>query len=211
MSALRAFFLSIIVLCSLRVVPALGQDGRDVLERLKARYEAVPGLVARFEQRTTILDDSEVMTGSIYLRGDSYRLETGTRTIVTDGQTVWVYDPSESQVVVSDYVEDETTFSITGLLSRFDERWRVAGAMAGFESGERTQVVTLDPKDPDDYFTRVVIVVRDGDDMVRRIDVTDASDVTMTFVLSDVQERPLDDDMFRFDAPDGIDVVDLRS
>lgn len=191
------------VLVSMAAVPAAGQSA---LDRVRERYERAAGFEARFEQA----DDEGGMRGTLWLQGEKYRLEAGSRTIVTDGRTVWVHDRSENRVVISDLVEDETTFSIPAFLYRFDERWRVSGTASIVEEGQRVQVVTLLPIDPEDWFTGVTVAVRESDWTVTRISVTDAADATMTFRLGNVVERPLDASLFRLEIPRGVEVVDLR-
>lgn len=191
------------VFASVAAVPVLGQSA---LDRVRERYERSAGLEARFEQA----DEEGGLRGTLWLQGERYRLETGTRTVVTDGKTVWVHDRNENRVVVSDLVEDETTFSIPGFLYRFDERWRVSGAVSAVEEGQRVQIVTLIPVDPDDWFTGVTVAVRERDWTVLRIAVTDAAESTMTFRLRNVVERSLDDSRFRLEIPRGVEVVDLR-
>lgn len=191
------------VFASVAAVPVLGQSA---LDRVRERYERSAGLEARFEQA----DEEGGLRGTLWLQGERYRLETGTRTVVTDGKTVWVHDRNENRVVVSDLVEDETTFSIPGFLYRFDERWRVSGAVSAVEEGQRVQIVTLIPVDPDDWFTGVTVAVRERDWTVLRIAVTDAAESTMTFRLRNVVERSLDDSRFRLEIPRGVEVVNLR-
>ncbi len=191
------------VFASVAAVPVLGQSA---LDRVRERYERSAGLEARFEQA----DEEGGLRGTLWLQGERYRLETGTRTVVTDGKTVWVHDRNENRVVVSDLVEDETTFSIPGFLYRFDERWRVSGAVSAVEEGQRVQIVTLIPVDPDDWFTGVTVAVRERDWTVLRIAVTDAAESTMSFRLRNVVERSLDDSRFRLEIPRGVEVVDLR-
>ncbi len=204
--------LASLLLCLIAAAPAASaQDGEALLGRLRTRFESVRTFRAEFSQRTSspIFDSGEeVIRGTLFVRGDRYRLESRTRTLVNDSKTLWVYDASEQQVLVSDYVEDEYTFSITGFLYRFDERWQ-------FETVERADdgwLLHLLPRNPDDFFRSVAVSMRQSDSMVTSVRVVDANEVTMVFTLDDLVENPpLDDSVFRFDAPDGVEVVDLRS
>jgi chaperone LolA len=204
--------LSIFWLCLLTVAPvASAQDGEALLARLRSRFESVRTFQAQFSQRTLspiFEDGQDTILGTLYVRGEAYRLESGTRTLVNDGTTLWIYDAAESQVLVSDNVEDEYTFSITGFLYRFDERW----TFDSVEKADGAWVLHLSPKNPDDFFRSVAVTMTDSDGTVTRVRVVDANDVTMIFTLDDLVENPpLADTVFRFDAPDGVEVVDLRS
>ena len=51
-----------------------------------------------------------------------------------------------------------------------------------------------------------------GDDLIERVVVLDANEVTMTFDLTDLQlNPPVSDETFRIDPPEGTEVIDLRS
>lgn len=201
-----------LVLC-LPVVPtdAVAQDGEALLARLRDRFESIRTLRASFGQRSTsplFEGSTEALEGTLYVQGEAYRLESGGRTLVNDGRTLWIYDAAERQVIVSDYEEDAYTFSITGFLYRFDERYR-------FDTVERRGdrwVIHLLPRDPDDFFRSVAVTMRDTDALVTEVRVTDANDVTMVFTLADLVENPeLPDGVFRFDPPEGVEIVDLRN
>jgi len=202
---------AVLLACLLAAPSAQAQDGEALLARLRHRFESVKTFRADFSQRSESLlfdEGTDVLRGTLYVRGEAYRLESGTRTLVNDGTTLWIYDEAEQQVLVSDYVEDEYTFSITGFLYRFDERWR-------FDSVERSGadwLLHLAPLNPDDFFRAVAVTMRDSDSMVTRVQVLDANETTMIFTLDNLVENPdLDDPVFRFEAPDGVEVVDLRN
>jgi outer membrane lipoprotein carrier protein len=197
------------VLLLLQPAPTRAQTS-DIVERVLARYAEMETMQARFEQRmiSNLFEDEEVITGSLYMRGAAYRILTGTRTIVTDGETSWIHDAVENQVLVDYQIEDEFTFSVHQFLYAFDERFEVAGVVRTGNSWR----VALSPRDPDDYFRSLELVVRDSDAIITEIQVDDANEVRLQIQLTDIRENPpLSDALFRFEIPPGVDVVDLRS
>ncbi len=201
--------LAAIVLLLLHSVPQARAQS-DIVSRVLDRYAELETLQARFEQTMTsdLFDEVERISGSLYMRGSAYRILTGTRTIVTDGETSWIHDALENQVLIDHQVEDEMSFSVHQFLYDFDERFEVTGTTKVGNSWR----ISLSPRDPDDYFRDLELVVQDADAMITEIRVEDINEVRIQISLSAIAKNPsLDDDLFRFQMPAGVEVVDLRS
>lgn len=184
------------------------QQDDAVLDRLRARYESLDGLRAQFTQRV----DGAAMEGSILLRGDAYRIETADQTLVTDGTTSWVYSKSDRQVLVNDAVADETTFSPADFFTHYPDRFDVRADGSETIDGIRHDRLHLTPKNADAFLQEVTLFVRDTDALPTRVRIVDGNGTTVVFDLREVEVNPrLADDAFRFVAPQGAELVDLRS
>ena len=206
--SVSTLFTAVAVLMTLHLVPQASAQ-TDIVDRVLDRYSSLETLQARFTQTMTsdIFDEDERIRGSIFMRGEAYRILTGTRTIVTDGTTSWIFDAFEKQVLIDNQIEDESTFSVHEFLYAFDERFSVEGSQ---RSGDLWRIA-LTPIDPDDYFQHLELLVRDSDAIIVGLDVDDANEVHLEIRLSEISENPdIEDRMFSFDIPDGADVVDLR-
>ena len=183
------------------------QSSEDVIERLRARYDAMQAMRATFSQTTssTYLDDAEHFEGDILIQGDQYRIEMSNQTIVTNTVVSWVFNKSENQVLINDYELDENTFSLSTFLDEFDSVYDVDS----YTRIGKLDVLTLLPQDPLSLF-RTVKLWADGN-VVVRLNVVDMNDVEMNFELSDIQFNPeLSDQTFIFSVPTGVEVIDLR-
>ncbi len=197
-------------------VPAQARqvDGEQLAAQLAERYESIDAMQTRFVQTATssFMDSDERYSGMLVFTNLAYRITTSNQTIVTDGVTTWVYNSSERQVLVNDYVEDESAFSLTSFLTSFSESYR--STLVGSESlnGVAHQRLDLAPVDDFASFRSVSLWIRSSDMLVTRLVVLDLNDVTMTFELSDLVVNPrLPDDLFSFEVPEGIEVIDLRN
>lgn len=187
---------------------AEAQDGAALLERLRAKYDAIESLRARFTQ--TAGDD--VTQGTLVLRGNQYRIEAASQTLVSDGRTTWAYSESQAQVLVNDYVEDETGFSPTEFFTHYPERHDVALRGSEILGGARHEVLALRPKSADAYLREITLYVRSADALPTRVSVVDGGGTRLTFDLHDIELNPaLGEEDFRFRPPPGVEVVDLRS
>ena len=184
------------------------QAGSDILDRLRDRYETTDALRARFTQT---IGDAQ-MEGTIALRGDAYRIDTGDQVLVTDGTTAWVYSKPDRQVLVNDAVVDETAFSPADFFTNYPDRFDVAVAGAETLGGVRHDRLTLTPKTQDAFLREVTLFVRSADALPTRVVIVDGNGTRVAFDLQNVEINPrLGADTFRFVPPTGTDVVDLRS
>jgi outer membrane lipoprotein carrier protein len=194
-----------------------GQSPDALIRRLEAKYNGGQALQAAFTRTLSQGGQMNSLSGTLTLQGDRYRVETGRQTLVTNGETTWIYTPARGQVLVNDYVEDETAFSPSHFFDGYRERYRVAGVRTAQRDGaERDgaehRVLTLEPKEPGAFFREVTLWMRASDAVITRLTVEDANASTMTFTLRDVSFGvPTSASTFRFDAPQSAEVVDLRS
>lgn len=193
---------------------ARAQDANALFERLQSKYEAIDALQANFQQTMTTpySEREEAFSGTLVFQRDRYRVETGTQTFVTNGSVTWVYLPSENQVLINDYVEDETAFSLNSFFLNYTDRYDIASAEVVQVDGTKHYRMHLTPKSPDTFFTAITIWMRDRDNLVTRMEVTDVNETQMTFQLEDIQLNPvLQADTFTFTPPENAEVIDLRS
>lgn len=198
----------------LQTTAVLAQDAaRQLMEQLRARYQQVETLQASFVQimQTPYADAPDTLRGMLWLQGNRYRVETPYQTVVTDGRTTWVYLHDTRQVLINDYIPDETGFSLNEFLLTYPDRYEVSSGETIRQAGKTYHRLRLRPRQPDALFQEVVLWIRARDFLVTRVDVRDVNDTHMTFVLSDlVLNLPLSTDMFTFRLPKGVEVVDLR-
>jgi chaperone LolA len=193
-------------------VHAQTPDADQLVDRLERKYDGGQTLKAQFTQTTSQNGQMNTLSGTLTLQGDRYRVETNRQTLVTDGETTWTYTPARKQVLVNDYAENETAFSPGRFFDGYQERYRVTNVRTAQRSGTRHRVLTLKPRQGGAFFQKVTLWMRASDAVVTRLVVMDANGSRMTFSLRDVTfGAETTASTFRFDAPQGVEVVDLRS
>lgn len=179
------------------------------MRALRTKYDTMVSLSATFDQTTSsdFMDTDEHYRGQILLSGDAYRIEMPAQTIVTNTQLTWVYNQAENQVLINNYVDDETTFSLSRFLSEFDTAYSVQS----IEETPDGPTVVLTPDDDFSSFLSVQMWIRSSDGVVNRLRVIDVNDVEMIFNLSNIAFNPtVPEHSFRFVTPVGVEEIDLR-
>lgn len=190
------------------------QSGDQIIADLNEVYESMEGLRGEFTQTMTsaFIDAPQQTSGTVSLQGDKYRVEAGDQTIITDGIATWVFTESTGQLLINDYVEDETSFSINNFFLNFDEKYDVEDVASEAHNGEAHHRLSLSPKSDASFFTHVTIWVRKSDSIVTQLVLTDVNETEMTFSLDAIQINPgFTEDTFSFTPPEGTEVIDLRS
>jgi outer membrane lipoprotein carrier protein len=195
------------------IVPAArAGDLEQALERLQQRYEATRTMTARFQQTV----EAPTLKGKLESHGTvafekpnhmRWDYEAPDRQqIIGDGETLWIYQPDDKQVLRAPLSEAFHSSTPVTFLS-------------GLGHLTRDFIATLETSTADSWVLRLVprqdsgigtlrLVVRKPDAAVTEARITDPLGTTTTLALSDEKRNsPLDQALFRFTPPPGVDVV----
>jgi outer membrane lipoprotein carrier protein len=202
------------VLLLARLLSPANDRGEDVLEKVKEKYDAMRDARVTFSQKTTfeLSNVEHAVTGILYMKKENkYRVELDDQTIVTDGETVWKYSPIQRQVLVDRFKADGRTFSPERVLG---------GAPSGFTptvlgtervDKSETIVLKLTARDEDSFVRSMKLWVDDATWLIKKAEYIDAGGTRTEYLVSDFKiDTGLDDARFRYQIPEGVDVVDLR-
>ena len=186
---------------------AAAQSPDAVARELQRRYGRVSSLQANFVQTS----GGQRMNGTLAVRGNAFRLDLDEQTLVTDGRTMWSYTQDDRQVVIQDYDERQVGFSVGQLFTDYLRVFRATGATKATISGVQYDVLSLRPRASGSAVRDATLYVRSSDAVPTRVRVHDRNGGTLQFDVSNVRlNRSLASSLFRFDAPRGTEVVDLR-
>jgi outer membrane lipoprotein carrier protein len=209
----RVHVLAALGLVATVAAPAPAADAlREALARLQARYEATRTFRATFQQTV----ESPTLAGAIESHG-RVAFEKPSRmrwdydppdrqTIVGDGQTLWIYQPDQRQVIKSplgEAFQASTPVTFLGGLGRLDQEFD-----ATLERDEPTRwVLQLVPRN-DRGIGTLTLTVRKSDASVEEAAVRDPLGTVTRIRFTDEQRNvPLAPALFQFTPPPGVDVV----
>lgn len=204
--------LAIVFLSIVFVSMARADDA--ALQRLGTQLDALKSLQAQFVQTVSDEKGSVLQTSQGTLavkRGNRLRWETTAPfayLIVTDGSVLWRYDRDLEQATrqkFSGELADTPALILSGDMARIRANYDVSR-----EQGSRGEYFRLVPKQKNALFHSLTLQFAGGtiSQLVLQDNLDQRTDIRFNAV---VNNPALPDALFRFDPPQGVDVVDDES
>lgn len=199
--------------------PARAITGGEVIERMQRSFDKAKTFSARFEKRFhwAVLDRQLVRRGRLYTRRPGQfrvEMEDGDL-VVADGQAIWAHSRDNEQVVVSAY--DGELRTPWEILVEYADSFAPVAMEETEIDGRDCYLVTLQPRPDAAYMaggsqvTRMRIWVDEDKWHLLQVEQLEANDDVRTYVLKDHRiNKKLDERLFRFEPPDGVEVIDRR-
>lgn len=128
---------------------------------------------------------------------------------VTDGATLWHYEPDLDQVTIDTFDDNEVDRVPAMLLNGDADTIREAYDVSSTNMGGELVRFVLIPRNPDRLFERLSVTFRGA--VLEEMQFEDSLGQQTSLGFHEVNRNvPLDASNFRFTPPDGIDVIDNR-
>ena len=186
------------------------QSGNDILKKIQNKFKSINNFNADFTQ--TISDPEGQQNGKLsgkffYKRKNKFAVELKSGSIISDGTTVWNYDARLKRVVISNFSDEPTSFSLERYIFDYPALCKVK--YVGNEKG-KDEIIELVPKENYIDFKSAKIW-KSSDDMISRMEIIDLADAKYGFQLSAIKvDQDIADSKFSFTPPKGIKIIDLR-
>lgn len=125
--------------------------------------------------------------------------------IVTDGETVEVYDPDLEQVTIhnlDDRVQSTPALLLSGEVGNLQETYKVSGRRIG----DNTDEFTLEPRSPDSLFTSLRLTFYKGELQEMRMQDSLGQLSVLSFDRIRLNE-PVEAGAFSLEYPEGVDII----
>ena len=181
----------------------------DPMGELQSRLSQVNVLSADFSQTVTAAGGKNVQQGSGKLqikRPNLFRMDTKSpheTQIISDGKTLWYYDPFVQQVTAQ-WVKDAVNNTPFVLLTSDDKsHW------AQYDVSQQADSFTLKPKAKNSSIKQFDIRV-DANGVLKNFSTTEKDGQTNLYVLRNITNQALPDNLFQFAVPKGVELDDQR-
>ena len=198
------------LLASSAAVASEPTTAAEAVAAVEAKYADVDAIQAQFTQtvRNPMFGD-DVQSGTVTLARPTkmhWSFGDGEREFVTNGSTMWIYTKADNQVIQYDSFTPAAggAESLLTSLDNIDELFNVTLVSTS------PTVLDLTPKEEGQF--KSVQLVLDADLMVDTVTIVDPYDST-TLIDFDamVLNAPTTDSTFRFEIPEGANVVNAGS
>jgi outer membrane lipoprotein carrier protein len=214
----RAFVGSIaFILFNLIFIPgASAASGQAVLTEIQTRYENTNDLEANFLQEYIgkVMRQPNRGEGKVYFKKKGmmrwdYRIPN--QQLISDGQTLWYYQPEEKQVVISDVSKTLKEFGFLAGEGDLRRDFELLDMDQSISEKEDHFVLELVPKEPYAALSKLTLTVDKKTYYVVQTDIFDGlGNVTRTRFTDIKTNSELPNSFFYFTIPPGVEVLKMR-
>jgi outer membrane lipoprotein carrier protein len=187
-----------------------------ILAGLEAHY-AHSGLTARFTQTSTLeaMDITDTAEGRLWVqRPGMMRWEYTAperQIIVSDGTRLWIYRPQDRQVMVGDAPDFFGGGKGAGFLADIGQLRRQFDISLTPESADSRRGLTLVPHQTKPDLVRIELEIAPSEDTIEAVTTFNAYGDKTRIVLHDVVfHDSLDAALFRFEIPEGVEIIQME-
>lgn len=208
------------ILFGLVFVPvAFGVTGESVLSEIQSRYEHTKDIEADFVQEyiSKMMKQPQKGEGKVsfkkkgMMRWD-YRIPN--QKFISNGQTLWFYQPDENQVFVSDVskvIKEKTPLAFLAGEGNLSRDFNLVNFNESVSQKEDHYVIELVPKEPQATLSKLGLTVDKKTYYILQVDVFDAlGNVTRTRFIDIKTNVDLPNSFFEFAIPSGADVLKMQ-
>lgn len=186
-----------------------------LLDEVSKTYKSYTAIEAGFTLSTTNPQQNKTtnQNGTVYLKGEKYKLILGKQEIICDKQSVWTILKDINEVQINDYEPNKEDITPSNMFTIYQNDFNYM--MNGEELVDKANcsIVDLMPKDKNKTFFKVRIWIHKNAKYIKRMKVFDKNGNTYTYTVNTFNPKStIDDNFFKFDASKypGVHIEDLR-
>ena len=211
---------SVLMLFNLILIPAaFGAAGQVVLAEIQKRYETTNDFEASFVQEYIgkVMKSLQRGEGKVYFKKKGMMLwdyRVPNQKLISNGQTLWYYQPEEKQVFVSDIskvIKEKTPLAFLAGEGELTQEFNLINFGESASQKDETFVLDLVPKEPQPALSKLTLTVNKKTFYVVQADVVDGlGNVTRTRFIDIKTNMNLPSFLFQFSIPSGVEVLKMQ-
>lgn len=186
-----------------------------IVDRLQKNYDATVDFIADFQQETEVktLNRKLKASGKLYFKRPGKMLwryeEPKGQFVLADGKNLYFYQPEQDQVIKSPLKNAfRSDIPLSFLLGLGNLKKDFTATLKATENNQ--YVLRLEPRGELGGFSEVLVAVDRKSSDIDWISVRDAAANLTTIRFSDMRKGVgVQESLFRFQVPDGADIVEL--
>jgi outer membrane lipoprotein carrier protein len=209
-----------LMLFHLSFIPvAFCATAQEVLDGIQSRYEKTNDIESDFTQEyiSKVMKQPTQGVGKVFFKKKGmmrWDYTTPHQKLISDGQTLWYYQPDEKQVLVSDLssvLKERTPLAFLAGEGDLSRDFDFLNLKETVSQKEDQCVIELAPKEPLATLVKLALTVDKKTYTVLQTDVFDAmGNVTRTRFINIKTNVGLSDSFFRFVIPPGTEVIKMQ-
>lgn len=191
-------------------------DAKKILDGVSAKFKTFKAVEAKFQLKIENAAGKSLGTksGTVYMKGNKYRVSVTGQEIFCDGSNVTTYDKGANEVTITKVDPAANTLTPQKIFSNFyDKDFLYKLNQETVIGGKKVQELELTPIDKTKPYFKVLVYVDKATQIINSTKVFEKAGNRITYsVLSINTATAVSDMQFVFDAKKypGAEVVDLR-
>lgn len=190
------------------------KKSNEILDRLTKKTEAYKTITAEFAYIMKNADAGidEKTEGTLFVKGDKYRLLIAGQVVICDGITTWTYIKDADEVQINTVENSEESITPNKLLTSYNKDYKSKFVKETFQYGTTVNIIDLTPIEGKS-FSSVRVIIDKAKDQLLEITIFDKNGSTYSYIINKfVPDTPIDDSQFTFNKSEfpGAEVVDMR-
>jgi outer membrane lipoprotein carrier protein len=201
---------TILLLVFLPVIAQAAEKMNNGFAELTVKLDAIKHLQANFSQRT-LSESGDVMQsfsgvlkfskpGLFYWQAD----DPYAQQLISDGKTIWHYDPDLEQVLVQSYQQQKSQAPLLLILEQ-SERLKEGFELSNVINKSGKQLYELQAKNNSSGLSFLLLQFEKG--KLNSVSFVDQLKQRTEIFFTDVSLKAANPSIFSFDIPDGVDVL----
>ena len=193
--------------------------GQEVLNEIQNRYEKTNDYESNFIQEYIgkVMRQPNRGEGKVYFKKKGmmrWDYTVPNQKLISDGHTLWYYQPEEKQVLVSDVssvLKERTPLAFLAGEGNLSQDFNLLNLNESVSQKEDNYVVELSPKEPLATLSKLILTVDKKTYTVLQADVFDGlGNVTRTRFIDIKTNAGLSNSFFQFTIPPGTEVIKMQ-
>jgi len=190
------------------------RKSNEILDRLTKKTEAYKAIKAEFAYIMKNADAGidEKTEGTLFVKGDKYRLLIAGQIVICDGTTTWTYIKDADEVQINSVDNSEESITPNKLLTSYNKDYKSKFVKESFQYGTTVNIIDLIPIEGKSY-SSVRVILDKAKDQLLEITIFDKNGSTYSYIINKFEpDIPINDSQFAFSKTEfpGADVVDMR-
>jgi len=214
---MKKIFIVTGLLCCFALISKAQNDPKatQILNGVSAKYKSFSSVKADFTIKIENGNSktSDTQTGTLYLKGNKYKVNLKNQEVTSDNNTVWTFIKDANEVQINNYEPDENSITPTEIFTIYEKDFLYAFSEEKIVNGKTLQFIELTPNDKTKPYFKIRLGIDKLAKAVQNAVVFDKNGNRYTYEIKTFTPNPsINDSFFTFDikAHPGVEVVDLR-
>lgn len=182
-----------------------GEKENELVSKLQKKFETINDLTVAIVQKSR---GKEILSGLLsYKKENQFYLDLKNNLIVSDGSTIWNYNKGNKKVIINDVDKtDPSFFSFHRILYDYPSRCDLSSEIDG-----GVDVLIFVPMQNSNLGFNEARVWIDKDNLISKVELSGTGSEKTEVDFSNYKlNQNLPDSKFKFNPPEGSNIIDLR-